>query len=171
MTLESSGMDTSYIRQLGHEYYSARTAQYVAVNDAEKNLMVAMADMSILTSHSFPRYWASAVASSKPKWLVVDANWTPADIHAWIQAGRESGSRVVFEPVSTPKSRSLFPPMRDGDSGLGIFPHHSVDLATPNQYELAAMYAAAVEHGYAHQTNPHRGRFPGRAVRASRHHS
>ena len=146
--LEASGMDISYIRQLGPEYSAARTAQYVAVNDAAKNLVVAMADMSILTAHTFPTYWSSAVASSKPKWLVVDGNWGPRDLSAWIQTGRENGSRIVFEPVSSPKSQGLFPPRERGDPGLGLFPHHSIDLTTPNQYELESMYKAAEENGY-----------------------
>ncbi|KAJ9139192.1 IdgA domain-containing protein [Pleurostoma richardsiae] len=145
-SLESSGLDTSYIRQLGHEYHSARTAQYIAVNDADKNLMVAMADMAILTSHSFPSYWTSAVAAAKPKWLVVDGNWSEQDIQTWLRAGRKNHSRIAFEPVSTVKAARLFP--KTHDDGFQVFPHARVELATPNQYELAAMYAAAKEHGY-----------------------
>ncbi|KAH8884479.1 hypothetical protein GQ53DRAFT_661827 [Thozetella sp. PMI_491] len=148
LALESSGLDTSCIRQLGNEYHSARTAQYVAVNDAEKNLMIAMADMAILTSHSFPHYWRSAIASSKPKWLVVDGNWNTGDIRSWIQAGREHGAKIAFEPVSTAKSKRLFPPLRDEDAGWGLFPHNSIDLATPNQYELEAMHEACSQNGY-----------------------
>ena len=102
-------MDTSYIRRLSHEYHpSTRTAQYVAVNDANKNLVLAMADMGIFTAHSFPTYWSSAVAASQPKWLVVDGNWAERDIRAWTQAGRRSGARVAFEPVSVEKFQLLW---------------------------------------------------------------
>lgn len=142
--MERSGLDSSYIRQLGPEYALARTAQYVAVNDADKNLMLAMADMAILTSHSFPKYWSSIVESIKPKWLVVDGNWSPKDIHNWIKTGGLAGARVAFEPVSTIKAAGLFPK----DHNLPIFPKVTVSLATPNQYELEAMYTAAKENGY-----------------------
>lgn len=142
--MENNGLDTTYIRQLGPEYASARTAQYVAVNNADTNLMVAMADMAILTSHSFPTYWSSIVKATKPKWLVVDGNWSPKDIHAWIKAGGQNGAQVAFEPVSTVKAAGLFP---KGNS-LPIFPKVAVSLATPNEYELEAMYTAARENGY-----------------------
>lgn len=143
-SMERSGLDSSYIRQLGAEYTSARTAQYVAVNDADKNLMLAMADMAILTNHSFPKHWSSIVQSTKPKWLVVDGNWSPKDIHNWIEAGRLIGARVAFEPVSTIKAAGLFP----GGHDLPVFPNVAVSLATPNQYELEAMYTGAKENGY-----------------------
>lgn len=143
-SMEKNGLDSTYIRQLGPEYASARTAQYVAINDADKDLMLAMADMAILTSHSFPKYWSSIVQSTKPKWLVVDGNWSPKDIHNWIKAGGAAGAQVVFEPVSTIKAAGLFPKGQD----LPLFPKPAVSLATPNQYELEAMYAAAKENGY-----------------------
>ncbi|TDZ17802.1 Pseudouridine-metabolizing bifunctional protein [Colletotrichum orbiculare MAFF 240422] len=145
-SLESSGLDTSYVRQLGSEYHSSnRTAQYVAVNDAEKNLVVAMADMGIFANHSFPDYWKSAVRGAKPGWLVVDGNWSPRDVRAWVQAGREQKCGVAFEPVSTAKSVGLF----DADHPhLDVFPDPGVDVASPNNFELAAMYAAAKENGF-----------------------
>ncbi|GAB1310463.1 Indigoidine synthase A like protein-domain-containing protein [Madurella fahalii] len=148
-SLHASGLDTSYIRQLGHEYPSTRTAQYVAVNDAHKNLVLAMADMAIFSNHSFPAYWNSAVAASKPRWLVVDANWAEADIQTWIQAGRKHGTKIAFEPVSAAKSQRLFPPLQNTSGGLAcVYPHPLVDLCTPNQYELLAMYEAAKRNGH-----------------------
>ncbi|RYP70168.1 hypothetical protein DL769_005047 [Monosporascus sp. CRB-8-3] len=131
-----------------HEYHPAcRTAQYVAVNDADKNLVMAMADMSIFTAHSFPTYWNSAVAASKPKWLVIDGNWAARDIRTWVQAGKRNRAQVAFEPVSVEKSARLFCSPK-GLESLGVFPNVSVDLATPNQYELAAMHAAAQKNEY-----------------------
>ncbi|OHE95804.1 indigoidine synthase A like protein [Colletotrichum orchidophilum] len=145
-SLKASGLETTYIRQLTSEYHVAnRTAQYVAVNDAEKNLVMAMADMGIFANHSFPEYWKSAVAGAKPQWLVVDGNWSPKDIRAWIDAGREQGCKVAFEPVSTAKSISLFPKEHPH---LGVFPNPGIDTASPNNYELNAMYSAAKENGF-----------------------
>ncbi|KAM0564344.1 hypothetical protein ACHAPJ_000555 [Fusarium lateritium] len=146
--LKASGLDTTYIRQLGHEYHgSNRTAQYVAVNDANKNLVMAMADMGIFTNHSFPEYWKSAVRGTKPKWLVVDGNWSEKDIRAWLKAGQDQGCQIAFEPVSTAKSMNLFCPQK-GHPKLRLFPEPTVDIASPNSYELAAMYSAARENGY-----------------------
>ncbi len=155
--LQASGLDTSYIRRLGHEYPSTRTAQYVAVNDAHKHLVLAMADMAIFSSHSFPTYWNSAVAASRPKWLVVDANWAEADIQSWIHAAHDHGAKVAFEPVSAAKAQRLFPALKRHSHHTGplsVFPHASVDLCTPNQYELLAMYEAARRHGYLEHNLP-----------------
>lgn len=147
-SLQASGMDTSCIRRLSHEQYpTSRTAQYVAVNDANKNLVFGMADMDIFTTHSFPEYWNSTVKTSEPKWLVVDGNWADRDIRAWIQAGKQNRAEVAFEPVSQEKSTRLFCSEK-GLESLGVFPKSSVNLATPNQYELAAMHAAAHRHEY-----------------------
>lgn len=147
--LQDSGLDTSYIRQLGHEYPSTRTAQYVAVNDAHKNLVMAMADMAIFSAHSFPKYWNSAVTAARPKWLALDANWAEADIQAWIEAGHKHGAKIAFEPVSAAKAKRLFPRLKkSGVPGLGLYPHSSIHLTTPNQYELRTMYEAAKENGY-----------------------
>ncbi|KAL2756363.1 hypothetical protein ACRALDRAFT_1050340 [Sodiomyces alcalophilus JCM 7366] len=148
-SLQASGLDTTYVKTLGHDssHASARTAQYVAVNDTDKNLVLAMADMGIFTNHSVPDYWNSAVARTKPEWLVVDGNWNPRDIRAWVQAGRANGAKVAFEPVSTAKSVGLF--ARDHLDDVGVFPASpAVDLASPNHHELAAMWTAAKENGF-----------------------
>ncbi|KAI0818380.1 Indigoidine synthase A like protein-domain-containing protein [Xylaria sp. FL0064] len=147
-SLESCGMDTSCVQVLDHnEHPSGRTAQYVSVNDANKYLVLAMADMDIFTSQSFSPSWAATISSSKPKWLVVDANWKDQDIRSWMQAGKRNNAKVAFEPVSKEKSARLFCAGRDLES-LGVFPHATIDLTTPNQYELAAMHGAAQYNEY-----------------------
>ncbi|KAK7226249.1 hypothetical protein V2G26_014252 [Clonostachys chloroleuca] len=147
-TLKASGMDTTYVRQLGQEFHPAnRTAQYVAVNDANRNLVMAMADMGIFSEHSFPEYWDETLKATKPSWLVVDGNWSEKDIRTWIKAGKDQSCKVAFEPVSVEKSKRLFSPFR-GVSPLGLYPNASVDLASPNIYELSAMYEAAKGNEY-----------------------
>ncbi|KAI0547443.1 Indigoidine synthase A like protein-domain-containing protein [Xylaria curta] len=147
-SLESCGMDTSCIQQLDHDDHpGSRTAQYVSVNDANKHLVLAMADMDIFTNQSFSSSWASTIRSSKPKWLVVDANWKDHDIRAWVQAGKQNNAEIAFEPVSKAKSARLFCAER-GLESLGVFPRATIDLTTPNQYELAAMHAAAQSNEY-----------------------
>lgn len=110
-----------------------------------------MADMSIFEHHSFPHYWKSAVAATKPRWLVVDANWSDSGIRSWIEAGKEHLANVALEPVSVEKSTRLFS-SKAGLGQLGLYPDPSVHLATPNMQELSAMYFAASENGYFERT-------------------
>ncbi|EHK24754.1 uncharacterized protein TRIVIDRAFT_122474, partial [Trichoderma virens Gv29-8] len=146
--LEASGLDSTYVKKLDRtEHPGSRTAQYVAINDRSKNLVMAMADMGIFTQHLFPEDWKSTIKATDPKWLVVDGNWSPKGIRTWIHSANEHGSKVAFEPVSVEKSKSLFGPQR-GVPTLGVFPHQSVDLSSPNIYELSAMYSAAKDNGY-----------------------
>lgn len=146
--LEASGLGTHYVRKLPSTGPSpSRTAQYVAVNDANKDLVMAMADMDIFTRNSAPEEFATTVEAAKPSWLVVDGNWSGSDIHAWVRAAKAGGSSVAFEPVSTAKAARLFSPP-GGSSPLGVYPGAGVDLSTPNHFELLAMFTAAKENGY-----------------------
>lgn len=108
---------------------------------------MAMADMNVFTKHPMPEYWSDSVAAAKPKWMVVDGNWSAEQIRTWVQAGQTHGANIAFEPVSAEKSRNLFCPER-GLPKLRLFPESSIHLASPNTYELAAMYSAAKENGY-----------------------
>lgn len=147
-SLRAAGLDTALVRRLDPQAHpGSRTAQYVAVNDGSGNLVMAMADMGIFTRHASGEHREAALAAASPQWLVIDGNWSPGDVRAWVKSGKEHGARVAFEPVSVEKSRRLFPAQR-GVPGLGVFPRASVDVASPNAYELAAMYAAAKDNGY-----------------------
>jgi pseudouridylate synthase / pseudouridine kinase len=119
-----------------------RTAQYVAINDAKKDLVLAMADMNIFSS---PTPMSLHMMPVNPKWSVVDANWNPRMTRKIINRLKEWNSKVAYEPVSVPKSGGIFQPHVPAppDEQLGLFPKHSIDLATPNQLELAAMHTAA----------------------------
>ncbi|KAL4896265.1 Indigoidine synthase A like protein-domain-containing protein [Aspergillus ambiguus] len=146
-TLRDADLPTSGIQILR----SARTAQYVAVNDAKKDLVLAMADMGIMEAPEqtlpFADVWEPLVARTQPQWVVVDANWTPGVIARWMAVARRHGARVAFEPVSTAKSRRLFG-RGHSDAPIGpadCVPHHAVSLAAPNRFELAEMYTAARE--------------------------
>ncbi|KAG5932972.1 hypothetical protein E4U60_004844 [Claviceps pazoutovae] len=147
-SLRKSGLDTKHIQKLNSaEYPDARTAQYVAVNDGSGNLVMAMADMGIFSLHSFSDQWRSILASTNPKWLVVDSNWSAETIRDWIRMGTDHNVKIAFEPVSVEKSKRLFAP-EAGISNLSFVPRASIDLASPNIHELAAMYQAAKENGY-----------------------
>ena len=115
----------------------SRTAQYVAFNDPQKDLIMAMADMRILEDGSPSNFtrWKPHLERCAPKWLVLDANWHTSLLNKWVTAGRNFGSKIAFEPVSVEKSVRLFGCV--GDSMESPLP--LVNLATPNEFELLAM--------------------------------
>lgn len=132
-----------------------RTAQYIAVNDTSKDLVVAMADMSILDHDTsdplggiFADVWQPRLHDQRPNHVVIDGNWPPEYLKRWIEAANEIGAYVTFEPVSSAKSSGIFHmPSRSPASQLGVFPSPSINLTTPNEYELSSMYDAAREKG------------------------
>lgn len=146
----------SMLRAQGHsssaviEKSSCRTAQYVAVNDARKDLVLAMADMAALEGNhpQMETVWKPHLSRQKPKWLVVDANWDSDTLKQWIKLGKEARAQVAFEPVSVAKARRLFTSAARDDVQLDILPDHRVSLATPNSLELESMHAAAQEAGF-----------------------
>lgn len=145
--LEAEGMQTDGIQTLPAP---GRTAQYVAVNNAHKDLTLAMADMSILESIS-PDTIAStwhkhSGANAGPKCVIVDANWDPAGLHAWLEQARSQKATTMFEPVSTAKATRLFEAFKLSRKG-SIYPNHLVDIATPNTHELLALHNAANDLG------------------------
>lgn len=132
------------------EKSSARTAQYVTVNDTQKDLVLAMADMAILEGcqSDVDTMWKPRLDRHRPKWLVVDANWDPSTLKRWIMHGKAANARVAFEPVSVAKSQRLFASEPDDSFDLGVVPNHKVSLAAPNRLELASMHSIARNAGY-----------------------
>ena len=137
--LADRGLQTSGLQKLTKGF---RTAQYIAINDANKSLVLAVADMEILedTHADFDNLWKPQVEACKPKWLVVDANWDSPILQKWIEVARYSGAKVAYEPVSMTKSRRIFPVAH---SNLTTVPNNSISLATPNALELASMHEVA----------------------------
>ena len=138
---------------------TARTAQYVAINDTHKNLVVAMADIDILqndeavSGKSAREILLPQWVGHNPEWLVVDANWDSKTLHAWLQEGRSSGAKLAFEPTSSAKAKRLFFRTQNESRSptMPVFPNPILDLATPNTLELASMYDAAREFGQLEQ--------------------
>ncbi|PIA96233.1 Pseudouridine-5'-phosphate glycosidase [Cercospora beticola] len=151
--LSAAEMSTEGIKTLPSSS-ETRTAQYIAVNDKNKDLVLAMADMSILETPStktsilndtFQNFWLPQLHSHNPSHLVLDGNWRPECLAHWLSSTKTPSSQdkphITFEPVSTSKSTNLFhlPPKLHT---LSTFPNNSIDLTTPNAYELNAMYTA-----------------------------
>ena len=144
--LAERGLQTAGIQTRSSDFH---TAQYVAVNDAKKQMVLAMADMNILedTNENFDSLWKPHLDTCKPKWLVIDANWHPNNLQKWLDAARASGVKVAFEPVSTVKSRRAFSARILGNVNLVTVPNHLISLATPNALELSSMHDAANDVG------------------------
>ena len=119
----------------------ARTAQYVAINNANKDLTLAMADMKILESIPKTNLASMLALPSTPQVLVADANWDSDSLHQWL-ALRRSSTTTIFEPVSTAKALRIFPT----DTKKSIT-HPLVDIITPNELELQALHNHAYQLG------------------------
>lgn len=149
--LREEGLKADYVKQrTPSELIGRRTAQYVAFNDGNKELVMAMADMSLFEdcNDKWDPSWRYTIKETQPKWLVVDANWDSATLRDWTAYGKAAGSKVILEPVSAAKAARLFdrrPVTRQVKffPQLGIFPDHQVDIVTPNEIELGAMLEAA----------------------------
>lgn len=141
--LAKRGLSTTGVQTVSN---GTGTGQYVAVNDAEKNLVLAMADMDVLQKGEhggFDKLWQPHIEACRPKWLVVDANWDSLTLQSWILKAKASGARVAFEPVSGAKAKRIFPENFQLHASLSVVPDHIIDLATPNALELGSMHSAA----------------------------
>jgi pseudouridine-5'-phosphate glycosidase/pseudouridine kinase len=152
--LGEEGLDISRIavkRAIAGETNGPRTAQYVAVNDQKKDLVLAMADMSIFSNYTY-RKKIMLETSPGLKWAVVDANWDSPFTRHLMKTFKSETTKVAFEPVSIAKAASIFEPSRalhkEKENKLTVFPYHKVDLATPNEHELNAMYHSARKHEF-----------------------
>ncbi len=143
-SLKARGLPTSDIQTFSHQETGLNTAQYVAFNAADKNLVVAAADMRIMESLLVPHTyadWQVKFFRAAPRWLVVDGNWHPTTLQRWIRMGQRIRAKILYEPVSAVKAPRIFT-----DAPLKrrrFFPNHQVDIATPNALELSAMFQAA----------------------------
>ena len=136
--LNERGMETDSIEVVKD---GSQTAQYVAFNDLRKDLVIAMADMSILDkdSSNFLTRWKPHLDRCKPKWLVLDANWSAETLQQWVSAARTSKIKIAYEPVSEEKSGRIF----NSDFGRNRLRMPLVDFATPNKSELEAMWMSS----------------------------
>ncbi|KAI4671455.1 uncharacterized protein J4E88_009120 [Alternaria novae-zelandiae] len=145
--LQSEGMPTTGIETLPAP---SRTAQYVAINNTNKDLALAMADMSILETIPIETIQELATSiftttSPRPKAFVTDANWSSPALHTWLQAARHPDTTTIFEPVSTAKSLRIFPSTSSTTATQSIYPTPLVDIITPNTYELTALHDYAAQ--------------------------
>lgn len=134
-----------------NELAAMGTAQYVAINDANKDLNVAMADMSILEKIDptiIKTQWIRPIQEhTKPKWVVLDTNWAPEGLATWLDAAKTMGAKTAVDPVSAPKSVRVFSREAFNLEVPAIFPHHKLHLLAPNKIELTTMHETARANG------------------------
>ena len=147
--LAKDGLSTSYVKTLKRSE-GARTAQYVAMNDAKKDLVIAMSDMAILDRPEMEsaKHWETVMQQASPKWLVVDGNWSPMIMSTIFETAKRTKIPTAFEPVSTAKAVRLFDKQTPSVKPSKCIPTHIVNIVSPNALELSAMYAAARENSY-----------------------
>ncbi|KAL9611667.1 MAG: hypothetical protein Q9167_003696 [Letrouitia subvulpina] len=126
-----------------------RTAQYVAINDTNKDLVLGMADISILEQGAgeLDTSWKLLLDSSMPKWVVVDSCWDSQTLRSWIVAAKIAGAKVALEPVSIAKARRFFEAADKPRGFPGVVPDNDISIAAPNHLELGSMHAAARQAG------------------------
>ncbi|KAL9108596.1 MAG: hypothetical protein Q9227_006682 [Pyrenula ochraceoflavens] len=141
-SLTASGMSTSGISILPSSAENpARTAQYLAINDTNKDLHLAMSDMSILehpsSPLSSPSHWRTLLTTTSPKWLILDTNFPTTTLSTILSSTTSlpHPPKIAIEPVSTAKSARLVPL-------FSTPPFPKIDLLTPNTHELTALYSA-----------------------------
>ncbi|KAH8586460.1 Indigoidine synthase A like protein-domain-containing protein [Bisporella sp. PMI_857] len=144
--IQEDGLGTDGILKISSST-SRRTAQYIAVNDAKGDLVIAIADMGVFEERILDSHLSTIQVSDNLKWIVVDANWNPDTARAIMSKYSSLGVKVAFEPVSVAKSSRILQPSLKDRVNLGVYPQNMVNLTTPNQHELSAMHAAAREYG------------------------
>jgi pseudouridine kinase len=103
------------------------TGTYVAILDADGELVAAVADMSVMEALTPDHLAAQSSLFDQCAVVCVDANLPEATIARALELASTSGARTVVEPVSVPKARKLKPLLE------------RIDTITPNRDELAAI--------------------------------
>ena len=140
---QENGLPTINILRPDRPVVAARTAQYVAMNDGNKDLVMAMADMSIFSSPllNSAHIWRETITKHRPSWVVLDSNWSEEIIERIIAAARLVPARIALDPVSVQKSSRLIRILNDRT----VSPNHIIDLVAPNALELQNMHRIATE--------------------------
>ncbi|KAK9241383.1 Ribokinase-like protein [Lipomyces kononenkoae] len=124
-----------------------RTAQYIAMHDRKGDLIVACADMALVEQLS-PAHIKSEFtrAGKSPYWVGVDANLDRVPLSTAILCARQAGAKVLLEPTSVARAREI---LELSDVGVtNVLPNPpTVDVMTPNVFELEGLFSHARELG------------------------
>ncbi|GMM46318.1 hypothetical protein DAPK24_028930 [Pichia kluyveri] len=116
------------------------TAQYISMHDTNGNLVVACADMDIITnipSNSVLK----KIEEHKPKYILLDMNISSELADDVFLKAMELDIKIMVEPTSGVKCSKL------GLCNLAVFPQTPVELLTPTIEELAIIHASLAKNG------------------------
>jgi hypothetical protein len=141
--VKNVGLDVEFISG------DAETARHVAIYDKDGELAFASADMSIIEEFKESDI-RSEIRRGKPKFLAFDGYISATSVKTILEeCGSETRGtyqessptdyRVLFEPTSVARAATIF----QNSVELGLFPNHSIDMITPNVFELKAMFQEA----------------------------
>jgi len=122
----SAGVHVEHVRRS-----SRPTGTYTAVLDHRGELVVAVADMAATEDVTPELVDAAGDLIAAADLVVLDGNLAPDSLIRAAALADAAGVRVVLEPVSVPKARTI---------ALG---RHTVHTVTPNADELAALTGLA----------------------------
>jgi pseudouridine kinase len=121
----AAGVDVSRVARVPQP-----TGTYVAVLDADGELVVAVSDMTATESIGSADIDAAADAVGAAALVVLDGNLGTAALRRALELCAAAGARVVLDPVSVPKAAAL--------AGL-LSPRTPLLAITPNGDELLAL--------------------------------
>jgi pseudouridine kinase len=125
----SAGVDVSGVARV-----AAPTGTYVAVLDADGELVVAVSDMAATEALGPAEVDAAEDRIAAAALVVLDGNLSSATLGRALEVCTASGARVVLDPVSVPKAAAL----------AGLLSARTPLLAiTPNADELGALGGSA----------------------------
>lgn len=116
------------------------TASYVAIHDNQGDLIVACADMDILTDMD-PKHIAEEIENFKPKCVLFDGNIGDEQKRATIEAAQKANAIIGCEPTSETKAAALARVLKS------VVPNNSIHFATPNVYELSSLQEKLSDQG------------------------
>ncbi|WP_292672513.1 carbohydrate kinase family protein [Nocardioides sp.] len=125
----AAGVDVSRVARVPQP-----TGTYVAVLDADGELVVAVSDMAATESIGPGDVDAAADAIAAASLVVLDGNLGTAALGRALEVCAATGARVVLDPVSVPKAAAL--------AGL-LSPRTPLWAVTPNRDELDALGGSA----------------------------
>lgn len=141
--LKSGGVDTTGIAVFPAD--EARTAQYNSTHGNNGDLLLAVADMSIVELAMLTDHIKSELERAQPQQVVMDCNLSPSilsEVLDFVQQKWGNNTTVVVEPTSAPKAARLG---HINSRLLQVFPNNLVQLITPTIEELGVVYSSFSE--------------------------
>jgi len=125
----AAGVDIGAVRTVP----GGATGTYAAILDVDGSLVAGVASMRVLDALTADMVRAHASLVRDARWVMLDANLSPATLTAALDLAARTSSAVAVDPVSVAKATRLMPVLHTD---------RPIALLTPNREELAAMIGA-----------------------------